>query len=440
MSRFIRHSIVTLIVTVLLVSTLISSSLAIELKEAQRLARRYSDQAQIINSQRDHDDAVARQTTSFIRPQLQGYARWMDLDSNDSNLLTAPPEREIAAGAKATQLLFAGGRIWNSVQLQSNLEQLAQLQQTGEQRTLEFDVAIGYIDVQRQQQIEIIATDRLTQRQQEFDDAQALFEVGSAPFLDVREARLAVQQAQNDLQAVESNLFVAITTFNRLLGRSTNDILLTPTQAFTRQPQIDRLLQQLQQQIKDNDQLNQLLSATNHDISKQQQQISKGEFWPTLSLVASGESYGTHRDTMNESTAIGLQLDWAILSGGETRAKTAQAQATRQRTRALKHKIDKQLLITYANLQRQHHDLLKQMERQQQSVQLAKDNYEDSRALYTEGSITLSHLGQFNLAYAENRFSLTQLLYNHNQLFHRLQQFVTTVIPPHDSKVDQGDG
>ena len=426
MSRFIRHSIVTLIITALLVSTLVSVSFAIELKEAQRIARLYSDQSQIINSQRDYDDAVARQSTAFIRPQLQGYARWVNLDSNDSNPLTSPPEREITAGAKATQLLFAGGRIWNSVQLQSSLEQLAQLQQIGEQRILEYDVAIGYIDVQRQQHIQIIATDRLQQRQQEFDDAQALFEVGSAPFLDVREAQLAVQQAQNDVQAVESNLFVATTTFNRLLGRSTNDTLLTPSQAFTRQSNIDQLLQQLHQQIEDNSQLNQLMSATNHDISTQQQHISKGEFWPTLSLVASGESYGIHRDTMNESTAIGLQLDWAILSGGETRAKTAQAQASWQRTQALKRKTHKQLLITHANVQQQHHDLLKQMERQQQSVQLAKDNYEDSRALYMEGSITLSHLGQYNLAYAESRFTLTQLLYGHNQLFHQLHQLVST--------------
>ncbi|OQY24299.1 MAG: hypothetical protein B6I37_03605 [Desulfobacteraceae bacterium 4572_35.2] len=426
MARLIQQSVTTLTVATIVLLMMTSTLFAIELKEAQRIARLYSDQSEIINAQRRCDDAAARQTTAFIRPQLQGYARWVNLDSNDSNPLTAPPEREITTGAKATQLLFAGGRIWNSVQLQSSLEQLAMLQQIDEQHTLEYDVAIGYIDVQRQQQIQIIATDRLRQRQQEFDDAQALFEVGSAPFLDVREAQLAVQQAQNDVQAVESNLFVATTTFNRLLGRSTNDTLLTPNQAFTRQSNIDQLLQQLHQQIEDNSQLNQLVNATNHDISTRQQHISKGEFWPTLSLVASGESYGIHRDSMNESTAIGLQLDWAILSGGETRAKTAQAQASWQRTRALKRKTDKQLIITYANIQQQHHDLLKQIERQQQSVQLAKANYQDSRALYMEGSITLSHLGQYNLAYAESRFSLTQLLYVHNQLFHQLQRLVAT--------------
>jgi outer membrane protein TolC len=426
MARLIQQSVTTLTVATIVLLMMTSTLFAIELKEAQRIARLYSDQSEIISAQRRYDDAAARQTTAFIRPQLQGYARWVNLNSNDSNPLTAAPEREINAGAKATQLLFAGGRIWNSVQLQSSLEQLAQFQQIDQQRIFEYEVAVSYIDVQRQQQIQSIATDRLQQRQQELDDAQALFEVGSAPFLDVREAQLAVQQAQNDVQAVDSNLFIATTTFNRLLGRSSNDTLLTPAQEFTRQPQIDRLLQQLHQQIEDNSQLNQLLSTTNHDISKRQQQISQGEFWPNLSLVASGESYGIHRDSMNESTAIGLQLDWAILSGGETRAKTAQAQAARQRTRALKRKTDKQLIITTANIQQQHHDLLKQMERQQQSVQLAKDNYQDSRALYMEGSITLSHLGQYNLAYAESRFSLTQLLYAHNQLFHQLQRLVAT--------------
>lgn len=420
-----QQCLIVLIVTSLWLPTLANNALAIELEAAQQMARQHSEQSQIITAQRDYNDAIARQSTAFYRPQLQGYASWFNYDSNNNNVFSAPPEREITARVTATQLLFAGGRIWQSAQQQNNLEQLAQLEQTEQQQTLEYDVAMSYIDVQRQHQILTIATDRVQQRQQELDDAQALFDVGSAPHLDVREAQLAVQQSKNDQQAAQSNLFIAITTFNHQLGRSADNPPLTPTQEFTLQPQIDELLLQLQQQIEVNGQLNQQIGEMNYGIATQQKKINNGDFWPTLSLVASGNTTGVHRDTMSETTMIGVQLDWNLLNGGETQAKAAQAQASRNRTLALKHKTDKQLIDTHANMHQQHRDLLQQLERQQDSVRLAQENYKDARALYMEGIITLSHLGQYNLAYAESRFTLTQLLYAHNQLFHQLQRFVT---------------
>lgn len=418
-----KQCLIVVSVVALWLPTFTNNALAIDLEAAQQMARHHSEQSQVIAAQRDYSDAVARQSTAFYRPQLQSYASWFNYDSNNNNVFTTPPEREITARVTATQLLFAGGRIWQSAQQQNNLEQLAQLEQTEQQRTLEYDVAMSYIDVQRQQQILTIATDRLQQRQKELNDAQALFDVGSAPHLDVREAQLAVQQAKNDQQAAQSNLFVAITTFNHQLGRSADSPPLTPTQEFTLQPQIEELLLQLQQQIEGNGQLNQQIGEINYDIATQQKKINSGELWPTLSLVASGNTTGVDRDTMSETTMIGVQLDWNLLNGGETQAKAARAQASRNRTLALKHKMDKQLIDAHANMDQQHRDLLQQIERQHDSIKLAQENYNDARALYMEGVITLSHLGQYNLAYAESRFTLTQLLYAYNQLFHQLQRF-----------------
>lgn len=425
MRNFSRSCLTVGILASILLSSFASEVFAIDLETAQQIARQHSEQSQIIAAQRNYDDAVARQSTAFYRPQLQGYASWFNYDTNNSNDLSAPPERQITARITATQLLFAGGRIWNSAQQQNNYEQLAQLQQNEQQRTLEYDVAMSYINVQRQQDVLAIASDRLQQRQQELDDAQALFDLGSAPHLDVREAKLAVQQVKNDQLAAQSNLFTAITTFNRLLGRNVNKTPLAPSQPLSLQPQLNALLQQLLQQIENHNQLNQQLGEINHSIATQQKKINSGDYWPTLSLVANGYTEGSRRDSMNETTMIGVQLDWSLVNGGETRAKSAQSRAAINQTRALKQQIDKQLSASHANLNQQHQDLLQQIARQQGSVTLAEENYNDARALYLEGVITLSHLGQYNLAYAESRFSLTQLLYAHNQLFHQLQRFVT---------------
>jgi len=438
MRRKSQHSLIIVSLAMLWLLLFTCHALAIELETAQQIARQHSEQSQVINAQREYNDAAARQSTAFYRPQLQGYANWFNYDSNNTNTLSAPPEREITAQVTASQLLFAGGRIWSSAQQQNNYEQLAKLEQTEQQRTLEYDVAMSYIDVQRQQQILTIARDRLQQRQQELDDAQALFDVGSAPLLDVREAQLATQQAKNDHQAAQSNLFVAITTFNHQLGRSANTPPLIPSEDFTLQPKINEMLLQLQQQIEEQGQLNQQIGGLNYAIATQQKKINNGDFLPSLSLVASANSYGLRRDTMNETTMIGIQLDWNLLNGGESQAKAAQARATMKRTLALKHQIDKQLTAVHANLHQQHGDLLQQIARQHDSVKLAEENYKDARALYMEGIITLSHLGQYNLAYAESRFTLTQLLYAHNQLFHQLQRFVSTSLIAQTQKAFEG--
>lgn len=397
---------------------------AVELKEAQRIARLYSEQGQIIDASRQIDDASARQTTAFARPQLDGYASWFKIDSNDDNPLFSTPERELTAGVKASQLLFAGGRLWHSNQLRDSLHQLAQLQQHNNIRQLERSVALAFIDVQRQQQIQAIAQDRLLQRQQELGDASALFEVGSVAQLDVREAQLAVRQAQNDLQATNSELFVAITNFNQQLGRAANDKQLTPSGKLETLAQIDALLITLAEQINNRSQLNLLSSQTSSTVRQRQQQMAAGEYWPTLAVAASGETKGEERDELDETWTIGLQLNWSLLSGGEISAKHAQARADAQRAIASQQQTYKQVVASLANLEQQHHDLTAQIERQQQSVRLADENYSDARALYTEGSITLTHLGQFNLAYAESRFNLTQMLYAHNRLYHELRSLV----------------
>ncbi|MCD6527951.1 MAG: TolC family protein [Desulfuromonas sp.] len=419
---------IKIVITILTLLVVLHSSSgilhAVELSEAQRIACLYSDQAQIIAAERQADDAGARRTTAFARPQLNGYASWFKIDSNDDNPLFEVPKRELTAGIKASQLLFAGGRLWRSNQLRDNLHQLAQLQQRSSIRELEQSVALAFIDVQRQQQIHAIARDRLQQRQQELGDASALFEVGSVPHLDVREAELAVKQAQNDLQTVDSELFVAITTFNQQLGRAANEKQLTPSGNLEPQPMIDTLLITLAQQINANSQLDLLSSRTTTDIRHRQQQMAAGEHWPTLAVAASGETQGEQRDELDETWTIGLQLDWTLLSGGEIRANNAQAHAETQRAYASQQQTYKQLLASLANLEQQHNDLIEQIKRQQQAIQLADANYADARALYTEGTITLTHLGQFNLAYAESRFSLTQMLYAHNRLYHELRGLV----------------
>nr|WP_320051209.1 TolC family protein [uncultured Desulfuromonas sp.] len=409
-----------LAVLLLLVIILTTPVQAITLKDAQQMARHHSEQSQIISSQRLADDADARRTTAFARPQLDGYASWFHIDSNASNPFIPTPNREVTIGVQASQLLFAGGRIWQSAHLRDNLQQLAAYSEQSAWGDLDRDVALAFIDVQRQQEIKQIAADRVQQRQEELADAQAKFSVGTAPQLDVREAQMVLTQAQNDLQEAESDLFVTMTTFNRLLGRLPSVDLLGPETALTSPENFALSLQQLTSQLEERMQIDLRTIATSEQANQRQQTMAAGEFWPTLTLAANGEGESDHHDDLDETWTVGVRLDWNFLNGGETKNTYAKARAQAQQATAQHQKTYKHLVTSLTNLSRQHDDLVEEIARQKEAVVLAESNYEDARALYNEGLITLTHLGQYNLAYAENRFGLTQLLYSDNRLYYEL--------------------
>jgi outer membrane protein TolC len=421
-SHNFTRALFTLALLLPLVFTTTTKLLALELEQAQRIARLYSDQAQVITANQHLDNAVARQTTAFARPQVDTYANWTKIDSNATNPFLTTPTRDLTVGVQASQLLFAGGRIWYSSQLRDSLEQFSTLHQHTQILELDYAVAIAFITAQYQQQVYTIASERVQQLQQELDDATALFHLGSAPQLDVREAQLTLHQAQNTQQASASELYVAITNFNQQLGRSTSEKRLTPSTKLEQRQDIDLLLATLEQQIVERKQQDLLSSAIDYTISRQQQQLATGTYWPTIAVTASAETQGEEQDDMDEAWTVGLQLDWRVLSGGEISAKHAQAQAITARAGARQQQTYKKLLAAYANLHQQQQDLVEQIQRQRQAVKIAQENYADARALYLAGTITMTHLGQYNLAYAESRFNLSQLLYNHNRLYHELRR------------------
>jgi outer membrane protein TolC len=61
---------------------------------------------------------------------------------------------------------------------------------------------------------------------------------------------------------------------------------------------------------------------------------------------------------------------------------------------------------------------------QQESVSLAKENYEDARGHYRAGTITLTRLGEFSLSYAEVRFTLQSLFLRQRELASDMEQLL----------------
>jgi len=409
------------------------STPAISLNQAIEIALRHSDQMEIISNSHQASETEARNITSFSRPQLNASASWFELDSNGKTSPFVPRyDRQFKIEGSASQLLFAGGRIWQSRTLANNLFRLADKRALSEKSRLIYKVAMQYTEVQWMQALVEIFHDRVQQGQQEIEDAESLFQAGLVPLIDVRESQLRLQQVANNLRNSEFGLEAATINFNLALGKTPDQVPETPDSPLTEIGNLDRLLHNFQQLMANKEQLQLQLLTDQQTAADKKLQMINGERWPTLAAVAGGESSGEKTDSMDENWYYGIQLDWPLFSGGDIHLRKLKSQADMRQIQALYRQSRKELFAQLAILRKNGESLQQQIHHQRQAVELAQANYQDARTLYTEGTITLTRLGQFNLSYAETRYGLAQLLYNQNRLANELRWLTT------EAKVGKG--
>ena len=402
----------------------ISQAASITMEEAVRQALERSDQAAIIQEARNRADADAEGVTAFTLPQIDTTAAYLKMGSGvdvntgipalDREL--APPEKQISARVDASQVIWSGGRVWNSYSLRRELETLSQLKETSQKTELTKQVSLAFITVLYQQARLAVRQDRVAQRKVELQDATDLFEAGMVTNLDVREAQLNLHVAMDDLQAGESELHTALVDFNLVIGQDMVTDLLLPEGALTRPDALGAKITQLTTLVRDGDQRDLRLARHQLESSRMNLKMANGERWPMLLLVAGGEYSGEESSEMEESWNAGVQLQWNLYDGGAVSSRKAAARADMRNFQAVLDQTTKDLSGTIRKLETEVDRLDKRIQLQEKTVTLSHENYEDARGLYGQGTMTLTRLGDFNLLFAEARFNLLRLYFLENQI------------------------
>ncbi len=397
-------------------------SYSITIEDSIKYALNHSEAIRIAFESAQTLRAKGRQVSAFTKPQLSMEFNYLEMNDNYPDphfLLPGRPSRDVSAGYDASQLLWAGGMIWNSLELKDILYRQADLLYYSGKRDIKQNVRLAFDNVLFNKAMLRILKDRLSQRKEELKDAEDLRAGGMVTSLDVRQARLNLNFSMSELKSGESSYHDALVNFNLAIGRKGEGDLWVPKGNLENIPDISKILKKLKNAFHNNELIDIKSKETEMEAARLNHEIAKGEAFPKLMLVSSGTSDGEDFNEMNESWNIGLIIKWTILDGGLISSKKAKTSSEMLMASENLAKIKKNISGEIEKLRVNYESLKSRIFIQTESVKLSKENYEDARGQYRAGMITQTRLGEFNLKYAESRFRLQNLLYLQRQLITR---------------------
>jgi len=405
----------------------ISIANAITLEEAINLAIKVSEEARIFKENAQRIRAEGRQATAFLKPQLNSNASYLEMRNNkedDPYQYEYIPKREIVFGANISQVLFAGGRIWNSLSLKKQLYKQADFEEILGKRNLILKIRNTFDNVLYKRALLEILKDRLQQRQTELEDAQDLRNAGMVTSLDVRQANLSQLSSREEYNEGGASYSEALINFNKIIGRSVNGDLLIPEGKLDDAPDLEKLLDKLKKALEKEELVDIKFLKTQLESSNTSYKITKGEHFPELSALASIESTGEQLDEGDCYWNVGLQMQFLLYGGGLVSAKKASALAELKKAKENLRKVKKDLSSDIETIEINLKSLEIRISLQEEAVKLSKENYEDARGQYRAGTITMTRLGEFNLSYAETRFGLMYLFFLQRNLLASIESLL----------------
>jgi len=396
--------------------TTISSVHAITLDEAVTMALEQSESMRIVEESADITRAEGRKAVAFTLPQIDLEGRYLRSKIESDIAFFEAPEWTKSWTAQASQVVFAGGKIWNSWKLRNSLYDLSDTGRKAGRRDIISGVKISFYNILLHKEELKVFRDRIDQRTEELQDAQDLLDAGMVTSLDVRQAQLSLNNATDQLKAAEEAYTNAQVDFNVLLGRSGGGDLLTPEGVLGRATGLNDTISLLDGALQEETLIDIQLAKNDQTASRMRYRIANGDYLPTLALIGYAQ---TSNETFGETVdiyAAGFQLSWNILNGGLSTANRASALSELHVSENKLEKMKKELSGTINIFRVTASSLDERIALQEESVVLSEKNYEDAREQYRAGTITQTRLGDFNLSYALARFNLLRLYYLENEL------------------------
>jgi outer membrane protein TolC len=321
------------------------------------------------------------------------------------------PDRDMSVQITAAQILYAGGRIRKSRDLENHLNVQADMTEQIGARDIRKQTQTAFDAVLVRQAAVDILKDRMKQRQNELEDAKDLREAGMVTSLDVRQAQLILNLAEEELHAAETGYHESLIDFNLTIGRPCHEPYLVPDGRLEDSDNVTSVLDRLYEKFAADHLIDVRWAKSQVDASRSQYEIARGAYLPEVAVAATGKSDGGQINDMNESWAVGVQAKWDIFDGGLIRAKAVSAKSDMKTAQENLNRTRRILTGDIEKIRANINTLNARIALQKESVILSGQNYEDARGHYRAGMITLTQVGDFNLAYAEARFNLLRLYF-----------------------------
>jgi outer membrane protein len=298
--------------------------------------------------------------------------------------------------------LFDGGVRWFNYQRLRTQYQITELQlrETIEQTVLQLFTV--YFQVAFLEETLVNSQEALSISKDRAERAEAQFGYGQSNKLAVLNAQVDVTNDSIALLGVQRQLSTAQRDLNTLLGRSVDQSFTVDKDVTWASSELLSLsMEEALQNNVDVLQAKALLAQNKYDIK-----IAQGGYLPSVGLNG---AYGWNENqnprsaffpgTINDSYSLGLgaTLTWNLFDGGRTIIRTNNARIALENQTLAEKQTLLQMERDLRNARQNYENALEIYELQSLQVTTAQNNFERTKALYAQGSITSVEFRQAQL-------------------------------------------
>ena len=298
--------------------------------------------------------------------------------------------------------LFDGGVRWFNYQRLRTQYQITELQlrETIEQTVLQLFTV--YFQVAFLEETLVNSQEALSISKDRAERAEAQFGYGQSNKLAVLNAQVDVTNDSIALLGVQRQLSTAQRDLNTLLGRSVDQSFTVDKDVTWASSELLSLsMEEALQNNVDVLQAKALLTQNKYDVK-----IAQGGYLPSVGLNG---SYGWNENqnprsaffpgTINDSYSLGLgaTLTWNLFDGGRTIIRTNNARIALENQTLAEKQTLLQMERDLRNARQNYENALEIYELQSLQVTTAQNNFERTKALYAQGSITSVEFRQAQL-------------------------------------------
>jgi len=298
--------------------------------------------------------------------------------------------------------LFDGGVRWFNYQRLRTQYQITELQlrETIEQTVLQLFTV--YFQVAFLEETLVNSQEALSISKDRAERAEAQFGYGQSNKLAVLNAQVDVTNDSIALLGVQRQLSTAQRDLNTLLGRSVDQSFTVDKEVTWASSELLSLsMEEALQNNVDVLQAKALLTQNKYDVK-----IAQGGYLPSVGLNG---SYGWNENqnprsaffpgTINDSYSLGLgaTLTWNLFDGGRTIIRANNARIVLENQTLAEKQTLLQMERDLRNARQNYENALEIYELQSLQVTTAQNNFERTKALYAQGSITSVEFRQAQL-------------------------------------------
>ena len=284
------------------------------------------------------------------------------------------------------------------------------------------EVKVAYFRILLSKKYLMVAEEAVEQLKSHENDAEKFYKQGIIPYNDLLKSKVALADGIQKRVQAESNVHLAISTFNTILRLDINEIIEVED-ILSFKPFNYKLDEAIEIALRKRPELKALrFSLKNADYSIK---LAKSRYYPQLTLVGDYQRTGQDIDaskndyTNSHNESIMLMLEWPFFEWGKTKADVAkykfEKKALEEELKGLEDKIKLEVKKAYLDL----NVARKNIETAKQSLTQAKENYRitdlqykqqmttstevlDARTLLTQAQVNYYNaLYGYNIAYAE---------------------------------------